>query len=156
MINRPILLRTAFAAALLALVGCAGQPMSSSAPPSTIQVYEGTLSPAQEVPPAADSKGTGTVEVRVDTRTYELSWKISFSGLTGPASMGHIHGPAAAGANAGVVIPFPGVANATSAEGKGMMTTAQYGDLAAGLYYANVHTARYPGGEIRGQLRRRP
>ena len=35
------------------------------------------------------------------------------------------------------------------------ITPAQYGDLAAGLYYVNIHTARFPGGEIRGQLRRR-
>jgi hypothetical protein len=122
-----------------------------------MQVYTATLTPAEEVPPAADSKGTGTAELRVDSRTNEMTWKVSYSGLTGPATAGHVHGPAAKGANAGVVIPFTTLTpGATSAEGKGTMTQAQYGDLAAGLYYVNIHTAKYPGGEVRGQLMRKP
>ncbi|GAB2578555.1 CHRD domain-containing protein [Ramlibacter solisilvae] len=118
-------------------------------------VYTATLTPNEEVPPAANSKGQGTAEVRVDTKTNEVSWTVSYSGLTGPATMGHIHGPAAAGSNAGVVVPFAGVAGAQSAQGKGTITQAQYGDLAAGLYYVNIHTAQYPGGELRGQLRKK-
>ncbi len=157
MINRQTFLCIAFASSVLALAGCAGQSMSSAAAPSSVQVYVATLSPSQEVPPAANSKGTGTAEVRIDTKTNELTWKVSYSGLTGPSTAGHIHGPAAAGSNAGVVIPFPGVTPAaTSAEGKATINPTQYGDLAAGLYYVNVHTAQYPGGEVRGQLTRRP
>ncbi len=152
--NRQIVLRTALAGAIaLAFAGCASQaPMA----PSTVQVFAATLSAAEEVPPAADSKGTGTAEVRLDTKTNEMTWKVSYSGMTGPATAGHIHGPAGKGANAGVVVPFPGVAGAASAEGKGMITPTQYGDLAAGLWYVNVHSAKYPGGELRGQLVRKP
>ena len=46
-------------------------------------------------------------------------------------------------------------AGKTSTEGRGKLTQAQYGDLAAGLYYVNIHTAQYPGGEVRGQLQRK-
>ena len=74
---------------------------------------------------------------------------------TGPATMAHIHGPAAKGANAGVVVPFPGAPGQAAVEGKAKLTPTQYGDLAAGLYYVNVHTAQYPGGEVRGQLMRK-
>jgi hypothetical protein len=144
------------AAAIAGIAGCAGMGKGSTAMSSTsssnVQVYTATLSPSEEVPPAANSKGTGTAEVRVDMNTNELSWKVNYSGLTGPATMGHIHGPAGKGANAGVVVPFPDVAGKTSSEGKAKITQAQYGDLAAGMYYVNVHTAQYPGGEIRGQL----
>jgi hypothetical protein len=148
------------AAALFGLAGCAqegGMMSSAAATPQgmTVEVYTATMTSGEEVPPAANSKGTGTAEVSVDIKTNELTWKVSYSGLTGPATMGHIHGPAGPGANAGVVVPFPNVANATSAEGKAKLTQAQYGDLAAGLYYVNIHTAQYPGGEIRGQLKKK-
>jgi hypothetical protein len=134
--------------------GAKASTTSSSSSPSSarMQVFTATLSSAEEVPPATDSQGKGTAEVRVDPGTNELTWKVSYSGLTGPATMGHIHGPASKGQNAGVVVPFTNVAGQTSAEGKAKLTQAQYGDLAAGLYYVNIHTAAHPGGEIRGQL----
>lgn len=158
--NRQTFVRSTLAAiAVVGIAGCAskgGMMGGMMGTPSNVQVYTATLSPAEEVPPAANSQGKGTAEVRVDTSTNEITWKVAYSGLTGPATMGHIHGPAGKGQNAGVVVPFPGVANANAAEGKAKLTQAQYGDLAAGLYYANIHTAQYPGGEIRGQLMRKP
>jgi hypothetical protein len=129
---------------------------SAAAPAAGMVTYTATLMPSEEVPPAANSKGQGTAEVSIDPKTNELSYTISYKGLTGPATMAHIHGPASPGSNAGVVVPFPGVTGgAEKASGKAKLTQAQYGDLAAGLYYVNVHTAQYPGGEIRGQLRKR-
>jgi hypothetical protein len=64
--------------------------------------------------------------------------------------MAHFHGPAAAGANAGVVLPFANPASPI--EGQATLTPAQAADLSAGKWYANVHTAANPGGEIRGQM----
>lgn len=143
-------------AAMLAVAGCAHQmgmgQDGMTAKPSSVQVYTATMTPAEEVPPATDSQGKGTIEVRVDTSTNELTYKVTWSGLTGPATMGHIHGPADRGKEAKPVVPFVDVAGKTSTEGKAKITQAQYGDLAAGLWYANIHTAKYPNGEIRGQL----
>lgn len=160
MLTRHTLISAAAAALLAAgLAGCASSGSGSMASPAPaampVQVYTATLTPAEEVPPAAESKGTGMAEVRYDPNTNEITWKVSYSGMTGPATMGHIHGPAAKGANAGVKVNFPGVANAMSAEGKAPMSRADYGDLAAGLYYVNIHSAKYPGGEVRGQLMRK-
>jgi hypothetical protein len=132
-----------------------GGTSQSASPTAMLVVYTATLVPTEEVPPASNSRGQGTAEVRVDTKTNEVIWLVSYNGLTGPATAAHIHGPASAGSNAGVVVPFSGVAGAQSAQGKATITQAQYGDLAAGLYYVNVHTAQYPGGEIRGQLRKK-
>ena len=153
MIQRHTVLQAALAGVLaFGLAGCATQSSAPAPAMSSVVVYTATLTPGEEVPPAAESKGSGTAEVRIDTKTNELTWKVTVNDLTGPATAGHIHGPAGKGSNAGVVVPFAGVPNTTSSEGKGSITQAQFGDLAAGLYYVNVHTAKYPGGEVRGQL----
>jgi hypothetical protein len=108
-----------------------------------------TLSGAAEVPPNT-STGTGQATPDYDTATKKLSWNITYSGLTGPATAGHVHGPAAASANAGVVIPFPKADSPIS--GSATLTDAQATDLLAGRLYINIHTAAHPGGEIRGQI----
>ena len=107
------------------------------------------LSGATEVPPTT-SKGTGTGDVTFDTATKTLSWKLTYSGLSGPATMAHFHGPAEPGKNAGVAVPITNTASGT--EGTATLTDAQAADLMAGKYYMNVHTAANPGGEIRGQV----
>ncbi len=114
------------------------------------QSFNATLTGASEVPPTS-SAGTGDAVMTFNTKTRKLDYTVTFSGLTGPAAGAHIHGPAAAGANAGVLVPF-----STSATGpiKGSvkLTAAQAKSLEAGKLYVNVHTAANPGGEIRGQL----
>jgi hypothetical protein len=100
---------------------------------------------------AVASAGKGTADLDFDPATKKLSWKLTYSGLSGPATMAHFHGPAAPGANAGVAVAIP---NATSSpvEGSATLTDAQAADLMAGKYYINVHTAANPAGEIRGQV----
>jgi hypothetical protein len=111
--------------------------------------FKATMSGAQEVPPKT-TDGKGEAEATLDTATKVLTYTVTYSGLSGPATMGHIHGPAAAGANAGVAIPFANPASPI--KGTATLTDAQMADLMAGKMYANVHTAANPGGEIRGQL----
>ncbi len=97
------------------------------------------------------SAATGSADIDYDAASKKLTWKLTYSGLSGPATAAHFHGPAEAGKNAGVAVAIP---NATSspAEGSATLTDAQAADLAAGKYYVNVHTAANPGGEIRGQV----
>ena len=80
-----------------------------------------------------------------------LRWKVNYAGLTGPATAGHFHGPSNVGANAGVVVPWPGPIGSPM-EGSATLTAAQATDLMAGRWYANIHTAANPGGEVRGQM----
>ena len=109
-----------------------------------------TLDGKSQVPPNT-SAGTGTADLDYDAASKKLSWKITYSGLSGPATAAHFHGPAAAGANAGVKVPIPNP-TASPIEGSATLTDEQAADLTAGKYYINVHTAANPGGEIRGQV----
>ena len=151
MITRHTVLRTALAACVVAFAAAGCGDMR---PSQKIEIYEATLSGSQEVPPAATT-ASGQAEVQYNQNTGKLTWKVTYTGLSAAATAGHIHGPAAMGANAGVVVPFPGNITAQPVTGEAALTIAQYADLAAGLYYVNVHSTKFPGGEIRGQLRRR-
>ena len=131
------------AAAAVVLSACGMMPGSS-----TVRLG-GNLSGSQEVP-SVSTGGNGTVEATYDKDTRKLSYTVTYSGLSGPATMGHFHGPAAPGQNAGVVVPF---ANAASPiRGEATLTEAQAADLLAGRWYANIHTGAHPGGEIRAQV----
>jgi hypothetical protein len=97
--------------------------------------------------------GKGTATVNVDTATKQASWRIDYSGLSGPAAAAHIHCGAAAGANAGVAVALgTGPTAASPIQGSGALTDAQLADLTAGKCYVNVHTEANKGGELRGQL----
>jgi len=135
---RTSLLTAAFAAGLISIASAA-----------TVN-YHATLTGKSEVPPTTTS-GSGDVLATLDTSKKTLTYTLTYMGLTGPATAAHFHGPAAAGANAGVVVPI-GVPPANPVSNTVTLTDAQMKDLQAGKWYANVHTKANPGGEIRGQL----
>ena len=93
--------RTALAGCLfasaLALGACSMTPMTPASRAMMARLYG-----ASEVPPTS-SRGSGTADVNLNRQTNVLSWTVTYSGLTGPATGGHFHGPADAGQNAGVV-----------------------------------------------------
>ncbi len=111
-------------------------------------VLTGTLSEAQEVPPSGQA-GTGTASVLIDTAHNTLTYDIVISGLAGVEVGAHIHGPAAAGSNAGVLYALP-----TGTTKRGTITYAESEEdyFLQGLTYVNVHTDLAPGGAIRCQL----
>jgi hypothetical protein len=117
--------------------------------PASAEKMKAVLDGASEVPPTT-SAGKGTADIDFDPATKKLSWKVTYSGLTGPATMAHFHGPAEAGKNAGVAVPITPATSGT--EGSATLTDAQAADLVAGKYYVNVHTEANKGGEIRGQV----
>jgi len=109
-----------------------------------------TLNGTSEVPPT-DSKATGTATATYDSATKVLTYTITYSGLSGDAAAAHFHGPAAAGANAGVAVPIAAPL-ASPIKGTATLNDGQANDLTAGKWYINIHTAANKGGEIRGQL----
>ena len=144
--NNP--LRFALLVAAVSLAACGSMsPMGKEKMTQTS--FGATLSASAEVP-ANSSTGGGSMTGTLNDETKVLTWRVTYSGLSGPATAGHIHGPAMAGANAGVVVPF--ATTASPIEGSATLTAAQIADLRAGLWYVNLHTAANPGGEVRGQV----
>lgn len=145
MISYRKVIQSTLLAAAVTLTGCSSMGMASDA-----MTMKNQLTGAQEVPPVTTT-GSGTVTSTFNKETNVLTWNVVYSGLSGPVTAGHIHGPAMAGANAGVLIPFTGSV-ASPFEGKATLTAAQVADLMAGRLYVNLHTAKNPGGEIRAQM----
>jgi hypothetical protein len=109
--------------------------------------FKADLAPA----PGVSSSGKGTATGSLDTNTKTLTWTVDYSGLSGPATAAHIHGPADPGANAGIVVPFTGNL-ASPIKGSATLTDAQIAQLEAGKWYVNIHTEANKPGEVRGQL----
>lgn len=114
--------------------------------------FANVLSGANETTPNA-STAKGTVIVRYDPFTNMLELTGDYQGLSGAISGSHLHGPAAPGADAGVLYT---VNNTGGTSGTLSLSTtiteAQEADLYSGLLYVNVHSTAFPGGEIRTQL----
>ena len=151
MIHCPTVIYSGLLATLLGLGACSMKPMMHNTNTSAMMTR---LSGASEVPPVMSS-ASGTVEATLNKQTSELSWTVTYSGLSGPATGAHFHGPAMAGANAGVVVPMTGSLT-SPIRGTASLTAAQVADLMAGKWYVNLHTAANPNGEIRGQFPARP
>ena len=122
----------------------------AQAAPQHAMHFVAALSGASEVP-AVTSEGKGSVQATLNSKRTSLSWKVTYSGLSGPVTGAHFHGPAMAGENAGVAIPLSGALK-SPITGNTKVTAAQAAELLAGKWYVNLHTAANPNGEIRGQV----
>jgi hypothetical protein len=130
----------------LALAACLAAASPVLAETVTLKA---NLAAATEVPPN-DSAATGAVTVTFDTASKKLTWQGAYSGLSGPVTAGHFHGPADPGKNAGVAVPI--TASSSPFQGSADLTDAQAADLMGGKWYVNIHTDAHKGGEIRGQI----
>src|ERR1041384_839244 len=119
---------------------------------STAKLFIAMLDGAQEVPPTnSTGHGIGTLLLSSDETTARVS--LTFAGLSSAETAAHIHGPAAPGATAAVLFPFP---LGTFSDFQITLTPVQVQQLKSGLFYMNIHTTNFAGGEIRGQLNAAP
>jgi hypothetical protein len=131
---------------------CALAFSASSSAATRTTVWTAALSSGQEVPKQVvkDSSAHGLFKATLTGTT--LKWKLTFAKLTGPATMAHIH-MAAKGKSGNVVLAL--CAPCTSGmTGTATVTSTLLSDFNKHLLYVNVHTAKNPDGEIRGQLAR--
>jgi hypothetical protein len=130
--------------------------------PSTTTTFKATLVGSSEVPPVATS-ATGNATIVVDA-AKNLTYTVIFSGISSGVTLAHIHGPAAPGTNANIILGFTvnaGVVSGQLGPTTVSLTSALTGTINAdsliklmnsGQAYVNVHSATNGGGEIRGWL----
>ena len=124
--------------------------LSASSLASSGVTWKAELSATQEIPKQV-VKNTGAQGTFMGTLSgSKLKFKLTFSGLTGSASAAHIH-LGRLGKSGNVLLPLcapckrPVVKTVT-------VSNAVQTDFRKGLLYVNIHTAKNPNGEIRGQL----
>ncbi len=122
-------------------------------------VYSRTNLPVnglQEVP-QRETRAAGTLDVSYDKGTKMLKYSVKWWDLTGIPIGSHIHGVAPRGVNAGIKHDFTALlpkaisgnfSNSVMVDGVAIKEDS----LLKGFYYINIHTPKYPGGEIRGQI----
>ena len=140
-------LRVVSIGSLLTFGACSMPPTATATAPTALTAR---LSGVSEVP-AVVTNAAGAVEASLTPVSNVLTWKITYAGLSGPATGAHFHGPATIGQNAAVVVPIK--APLTSPiTGSATLTPGQAAELLAGKWYVNLHTAANPSGEARGQV----
>jgi len=89
---------------------------------------------------------------------------VTYTNLSGNRTVDHFHAPAARGVNAGVVYDLGAITTGTTAgtvNGNVTLTDGKYGgkniaaqvqDMRNQLWYINIHSSLFSGGEIRGQV----
>ncbi|MEQ1678343.1 MAG: CHRD domain-containing protein [Chitinophagaceae bacterium] len=156
-----------FSLVLVSLLSC--EPDAEMKRTTEFQKNGIVMTGAQESPVSA-SAATGLLDVSYSKDTRTLTYKVTWTGLTDSLSLMHIHGLAPVGFSAGVVQNIVTTSNGIfNQKTNGKFTFFKSGtlsgtmlvdgvvvkeaDLLNGLYYLNIHTATYPSGEIRGQIR---
>ena len=136
------------AVAALALTGIASG--STQAKPAKM-TFTAVLNIGQEKPVPKGTKSGAAGKFTATVNGTTVTWKLTFSHLTGAATAAHIHA-GKKGVPGAVLVPLCGPCT-SPASGTGTLTTGQIDQMKAGTTYVNVHTAKNPGGEIRGQIR---
>ena len=115
--------------------------------PNQNETYKATLSGANEATPnSSTATGTGTLTFNTITKIFTITVTHTIASPTA----GHIH-KGAVGISGPVVYPFSSLVSPITIT-SAALTTEQEADLTAGLFYVNLHSAAFPGGEIRGNL----
>ncbi len=141
----------------LAVIACACAALAASGSQAFALIIpiEAILTGAGEVP-ANNSPAKGLMTGTFDTDTNTLKWTVTYSGMTTPVIGAHFHGPISylgltpeenapiqVGTPGSLVSPFHGVAQISAEQAK---------DLKDGRYYFNLHSKKFPNGELRGPV----
>lgn len=143
---------TALVALVFFIASCKKEPsippVSTPSTPESNIVFLAVLRGSNEVP-ANNSTALGSAILTYNPVKKTFTTTVSFIDLV--PTVAHIH-RGAAGTNGGVVFGFPSPIVSPINYTSGVLSAALESDLKANGFYVNVHSARFMGGEIRGQL----
>ncbi len=142
------IVRTASLLAVLFLAGCSFYLSEPRVPKTNLRA---DLNGSNEVPPT-QSRGNGYFEAVYRPSTKVLEYRLNLVGLSGPITMGYLHGPAAPGENAQQIAPINIPIYGNTIWDGVTLTEEQAAEVIAGRWYVEVRTIQYPDGEIRGQI----
>ena len=146
---RPCKLVTVIAA--IALASVALTSIASAAPSASIKIAA-KLTAKAEVPAQVVKNANGSGSFTATLTGNKLAWKLTFAKLSGPAIAAHIHlGKAGKAGNVAVAL-CAGAKCKSGVHGTSTLSAATLKAVTSGGAYVNVHTAKNPNGEIRGQL----
>ena len=140
--------------AALVVLGVAALILSAVAAGSTHATkmnFTAVLNAGQEVPHPTGTMSGASGKFTASVSGTTITWKLTFAHLTGAASAAHIHG-GKKGVSGAVLVPLCGPCK-TGASGTAKLTSAEINSMKTGATYVNVHTAKNPNGEIRGQVK---
>ena len=127
------------------LMGCSKKDDAQPTTNTTTNLTA-TINGAQQVP-ANSSTATGNFTGTYDSKSQQLTYTVTYQGIT--PTVAHIH-TGAPGTSGSVAIPF---ANLTSPiMGTVTLTPEQADNLLNNRMYVNMHSSTYGNGEIRGDI----
>lgn len=110
---------------------------------------------ADEESAVTESPGSGRVEFVLDRATLKFDWKVRFKDLTSTPVGLHVHGPQTPGGEAGILFELaPKDMIKDGLTGSTTLNDGQLIYLINDRMYVNLHTTKYPAGELRGSIRK--
>ena len=147
----PLLSVSLMLGSVLGLSGCYKNEPAANTAPIPI-VVSSPITGGQERPTPVSSAASGTFLGNIDKTSRVMSYTVTYSGITPVA--GHIHQVVNANGTGPVVFPFPSAGLASPIIGTtAPLAQSRIDSMTRGLFYVNLHTTAFPGGEIRGDFK---
>lgn len=127
-------------------------PDDRAGPP--IHFYADMWDGPQRAP--TESPGVGRVDFVLERDTLKLSWTATFKDLTSEPIGMHVHGPVPAEGDAPAIFDLATDPIRSPLKGEKILSLGEVAFFVQHLVFVNLHTTKYPAGELRGSIRKLP
>ncbi|MFL2769472.1 MAG: CHRD domain-containing protein [Rhodospirillaceae bacterium] len=109
---------------------------------------------ASEESAVTESPGVGRVDFTLDRKTLTFAWNLNYSDLTTLPIGIHVHGPQTPGGEAAILFDMATEGFALPVQGSHLLNEGELAYLVSDRMYVNLHTTKYPAGELRGSIKK--